>query len=509
MGLQEGAECTFGSPFIERAEKSCGMVKGKKETMQKRAMRWLGLSEEQSSRFFLLLIVTVCVAALTAGKIIKQFSSGGLQLSAQDFALLAGGFAFLLLVGALGIAWVYRISKSRWQALVFLQIFCLGLLVRFLLLSSPFAMDNSDIVAYLQPWCAAFRALPIRQALIADVGNYTMPYRMFLAVVSHMPVTDVYCIKLVSVLFDAGTALMLWLLARQLGGGYPKQIAIFALSLLLPTFWLNGAFWGQCDSLYTFLCLLGIYSGIRGKSALCWLMGGIALSMKLQAVFLLPALLILLLSRRIRLRECIFYPLGLFLMNLPALLLGCPLSQILGIYTGQTGAASGYLHWNATTFWTLFPFNTDETIGLVSLVVCGMVLVLLFYLFVDKMPKLDDAQTVLLIALITLTVIYFMPGMHERYFYLAEALMLLYIAFRPGKAWAAGVLYLADFTRYAFYLWPAPDNLETRWAEPNKLETATSIFSAEVQALLLGLAIVWMVVAFYRETNKAASIETV
>jgi len=62
---------------------------------------------------------------------------------------------------------------------------------------------------------------------------------------------------------------------------------------------MNSGVWGQCDSIYATFCAASLVSLVRGRpwAASAWF--GVAFAFKLQAIFLLPVLVgVLLVSRR-------------------------------------------------------------------------------------------------------------------------------------------------------------------------------------------------------------------
>ncbi|MFQ9599093.1 MAG: hypothetical protein ACLRZ3_05560 [Flavonifractor plautii] len=110
---------------------------------------------------------------------------------------------------------------------------------------------------------------------------------------------------------------------------------------------LNGAFWGQCDALYGALTLHALACALERRNRSSLLLLGIAFSFKLQTVFVLPLWGGLWLLRRVRFRELLWFPAAYAATCVPALLLGKPLGDILGVYLGQAAEYSGYLNLNA------------------------------------------------------------------------------------------------------------------------------------------------------------------
>lgn len=106
---------------------------------------------------------------------------------------------------------------------------------------------TSDYQNFLSHWVEYFRQNGGFLALKDPVGNYNVPYLYMLAALSHLPLNDLYGIKLFSILFDV---LLAWgglRLARTRTADRSVWLITFFSLLLLPTVVLNGACWGrQC-----------------------------------------------------------------------------------------------------------------------------------------------------------------------------------------------------------------------------------------------------------------------
>ena len=97
------------------------------------------------------------------------------------------------------------------------------------------------------------------------IGNYNIPYLYFLAFFSYLPVKDLYLIKSLSIFFDIILAYSVCMTVSLFCNNRWLRICSFFAVLLWPTVILNGAYWGQCDSIYTSLALLGIYCALSDR----------------------------------------------------------------------------------------------------------------------------------------------------------------------------------------------------------------------------------------------------
>lgn len=104
-----------------------------------------------------------------------------------------------------------------------------------------------------------------------------------------------------------------------------KRLTAFFGVLFLPTVVLNGAYWGQCDSIYAAFALLGIYFALSrapgGPGMACI---AVSFAFKLQAVFIMPIFVVLLITGRVNIRHFFIFPAVYILLMLPAVAAGMP-----------------------------------------------------------------------------------------------------------------------------------------------------------------------------------------
>lgn len=334
-------------------------------------------------------------------------------------------FLFALwLVG--GVFFLYRSGLSQKLFWVCSAVLLVGLIARF------FCMDHvtSDYTTFLSKWAQFFRDNGGFAAIDRPVGDYNVPYLYFMAAISYFSTYDLYLIKLLSIFFDLLLAFIGLRLTRLVFPDRENIAAVtFGLLLLLPTVVLNGAYWGQCDSIYGSFVLLALADALdkRPARSVVWL--GIAFSVKLQAIFLIPLWCVLWYSGRVKFKHLWLFPLSYLGTILPALMLGKPLKDILGIYFNQMGLYNDRLTMNAPSLHALFPNDREVNIALWSkvgiLAAFVFVLAVLGLLFLRR-KALTNEHILAAGLLLAIGIPLMLPYMHERYFFLAEILSVIW-----------------------------------------------------------------------------------
>jgi Gpi18-like mannosyltransferase len=214
-------------------------------------------------------------------------------------------------------------------------------------------------------------------------------------------------------------------LLRQFMRPWPALVAAL-LILLLPSVVINSVVWGQCDALYTGFIILAVAFALQRRDLLAAAMFGAAIAFKLQAVFVAPFGLFLLLSRVIRPWSLIFSFAAWCLLMLPAWIAGRPMMDLVRIYLEQADYYQS-LSLNAPNIWTYldyFGLQPNDTATIFGIAVAA--LVVLAIAIIADIRKMTSRFDLLLIALLSsLAVPYILPRMHERYFFMADILSVL------------------------------------------------------------------------------------
>ena len=394
-------------------------------------------------------------------------------------------FLLVLLLAALSLA-LLAWEGCGWQ-LCLLCLLPVGAALFYRVLCLDYC--SYDYYDFLGPWAAYFRNNGGFAALKDRVGDYNVPYLYFLAALSYLDVPDFYLIKLFSVFFDVVLAWGGFRLCRLFcPADSPRPAAAFCLLLLLPTVVLNGACWSQCDSVYAALLLHALSCGLERRSAPSLALAGLAFSVKLQAVFLLPLWAALWFTGRVKTRHLSLFPAAFLAAIFPALLAGKPLPDIFMVYVGQARAYSA-LTLNAPSVYALFGDALPEGAArpaLIGIFAAGLLTAgVLLALFLHRRQASDRA----LLAggtVLALGIPFLLPHMHDRYFFLADVLTLLWACADRRRVPQAALVQLASLGAYYAYL---------------KLERA---FPPALGALLMLAALVWVLHGLFRALASGA-----
>ena len=400
---------------------------------------------------------------------------------------LALALLFALVYGG-ALALIVRLERPGVRKLLFLGAFCaLAMLSRVALLDYV----TADYDSFLIKWVDVFREGGAAM-LAENVGDYNLLYQYVLLLIAKTPLCDLYLIKLFSVAFDFALAVAMACAARQ-AAGERAFAPSFCAVLVLPTVLFDGAGWAQCDSVYAFfviLCLFWLKDGHPARSAAAL---AVAFAFKLQTIFFFPVVLLALIHGEYKPRHALCFA-GAYLATLiPALLAGRTLGSALSVYANQSmGQYYDRLTYNAPNLYLFFPMlqfsNTQEFTWMRFIegvdAEGGSA-----YLRDDWMPPLQNAALYACVVLTLVVVIYWllhareitpemtlcfalffaiflpfvMPKIHDRYFFLADMLSLLYAFKRPDRRYVPLLVIGASLMSYfAFLTRQRP--LDERWA---------------------------------------------
>lgn len=292
--------------------------------------------------------------------------------------------------------------------------------------------ETLDYQNFLSQWVAFYRENLGFHSLSYPLGNYNIPYLYFLCFFSYLPIRDLFLIKLLSIFFDVLLAFGAMKLVSLCDSRGSVQLTCFFSVLLLPTVILNGALWGQCDSIYAALALLGLWLGLTGRPVWSMLLFTLSFGFKLQAVFLMPIMAVLWFRGDYKLWHFALFPVFYVLLVLPAVLLGKPFMDTLTLYASQTGSIGSGLNYNSPSIYAFF-WRSPETADAANLGIVGaftFMLTVLLFCFLRR-RRLNVRAVLAAALLFAVGIPFLLPHMHERYFFGGDVLSVVLACCAP------------------------------------------------------------------------------
>ena len=275
-------------------------------------------------------VTTAAGMTLALFAVLAVFAMPGLEFAAGagQAAALAALFALVYGIAVFAYAWLERPAAGR---LLFAGAF---LAVSMIARVSMLDFVTADYTSFLKAWTQMFREGGFH-TLAENVGDYNLVYQYILLGISRVPLHDLYLIKWVTVLFDYLLALAMMRAAGHFAGEKAK-LPVLLLMTVLPTTLLDGACWGQCDSVYAFFIVLCLYWLETGKPVRSAASLAVAFAFKLQTIFFFPVVLLALIHKKYKLRHAAVFFAAYIVTMLPALLAGRPFMDALSVYANQS-----------------------------------------------------------------------------------------------------------------------------------------------------------------------------
>jgi Gpi18-like mannosyltransferase len=306
-----------------------------------------------------------------------------------------------------------------------------------------------DYKYFLDPWYDFIASHGGFSALKYGFADYTPSYLYWLLIASTLlsGLPKILAIKLFAMSVDFICAFFTYKIVKlKYPVGKMANWAFLAV-ILSPTVIYNSSLWGQCDVIYTTGLIACVYFLSIYKQVPALISFGVALSFKLQAMFLAPLLLTLLVKKRISWFYLPIIPLAYLVAMLPAWIAGRSITELLLVYFEQSNKYKE-LAKNVPNLYQWIPnefYNIVVPIGLMLTVTAILSLVYLVYR--NKLEITQDR----LIYLATMSVFfmpYLFPKMHERYFYPTDILSIIFAFYFPQYRWVAISVQLASFISY-------------------------------------------------------------
>lgn len=305
----------------------------------------------------------------------------------------------------------------------------------------------SDFTIYLKPWSEHLSNNGLA-AFSQPFSNYPPTYLYLLLLLTHINGNLLILIKLLSFVSDFLIALVATQIVKALKPGINKIILyyLFCLIILLPTVIFNSSLMSQSDAIYVFFALSSLLSVIKNRPVLATLFFGLSFIFKLQSIFWLP-ILIGYLWRNNKIYLLLLLPIIFIIPIIPVYITGGQWIYYLGIYFVQMGYYAK-LFIAAPSIYALIPPITIGSPLYLFLTIMGIGIAFLASILVIRWmkstPKLTTNKIMASSILISTTIPFVLPHMHERYYYIAEILIVIYaVVNKQYRPYAAALIIIS------------------------------------------------------------------
>ena len=340
--------------------------------------------------------------------------------------------------------------------------------------------QTADYTSFLSGWTQVFRDGGFH-TLAENVGDYNLIYQYLLLIIAKSPLKDLYLIKYFTGIFDFLLALVMMQAAKRYAGR-AAGLPVLLITLALPTVFIDGACWGQCDPVYVFFIILSLYALETDRPYCSAISLAVAFAFKLQTIFFFPVVLLGLIHKRYKLRHALAFFAAYLVTMIPALIAGRSFVDAISVYANQSmGQYYDRLTYNAPNLYLFFPmieFASSQEYTWMRYVEGVDSKATNPYLDYALMPDLQHAALYACVILTLIVVIYWlvhhkevtedmtldvalffaiflpfvMPKIHDRYFFLADMLSVLYAAKNPNRRYMPVLVISASLMSYMPFL---------------------------------------------------------
>ena len=356
------------------------------------------------------------------------------------------------LIFALGLLWRDGFFEDKRRRAVAVVMVSLAFVMRYCVMS----YETLDYQDWIRTWLDSLRRTGAWRGLGQEIWscNYNVPYLYILAIISKLDIYDLYLVKITSIFFDIVLAFFTMRLVGLFQENPSVRLAAYVGALWLPTVFLNGAVWGQCDVIYASFAVMGVYFALSDHPG--WSVAAIAVSIsfKLQGIFLLPAYFAFFIGKKMKFRHFFLFPVVYVLTILPAVLAGRNFWELITLYYNNTSTIGEGLNYNSSSMYALFDFGALDNgpasrIGiLMAAFFCAAIY---FWLFLRR-EEITDRTLFGVCLLFCIGIPFFLPHMHDRYFFVADVLTFALALAAPRMSLAAALVSFGSLLGYHAYL---------------------------------------------------------
>ncbi len=346
------------------------------------------------------------------------------------------------------------LNKKNKNLKIFIILSIIGILLRVLWLNG----ESGDYKGFLALWVDDIRRLGYFKSLKYSIGNYNVPYMIILTFISLLKCKPLIPIKIISIIFDFICAYYSSKIVYLITKNNTLKLVIYGIVLCLPSVIVNSSMWGQCDSIYTAFILISLYYLLNKKYTLSFIMLGISLSFKLQAIFVLPVYILLFFrEKKIHLYHFLLIPIMDIVLSLPAIIMGKSIKDIFLVYFNQTDyyidAVLNFPNlYNYIQENTLFFITNHKLISTIGVILTAFIFFIMWvYILINKV-KFNNEKIITLFLWSILICVFFLPHMHDRYMFSADILSIVWFIIYQKKVFIPFIINISSTLTYFYFL---------------------------------------------------------
>ncbi|MBO6242272.1 MAG: hypothetical protein J6O61_15825 [Butyrivibrio sp.] len=337
---------------------------------------------------------------------------------------------------------------------------CIGALLLFSVLMrvclAPQTISGDYNVTLLS-WINEYKSLSFWGGLERTIGNYYVPYNIFLDFVARIPGEPWLWIAITSCAAEYIGAYYLYKLLMLVAGindsqTQKKAVVVSVSVLFLPVAIMNGALWKQCDAIYTAFIIAGLYYYFSDRTRRALILIAIGFTFKLQIIFIIPFFIIMyFVKKNYSVLQFVWIPVMYVVAGIPCVMAQRGIRETYSVYLRQN---SGYneMTWLSNSLYRL-GFTSYDVFGIPAILLAISVFAFaLIYVF-EHRENITNEKAFILAGWSILTCYLFLPAMHERYDYAGVIIMTAAtIMFNRKMIPAVIAINLCSMLVYNYYL---------------------------------------------------------
>lgn len=335
---------------------------------------------------------------------------------------------------------MHKINRNTFIGLI-VVLSLLGMVFRW----TGIRFEGVDYQNSLLTWYLQLKEGGSLTALADYKGDYNLPYATVLYFLTLIPVEPIISIKMVSILFEYLLAVLLLKMVMEAvenENRYVYGALAYGLALCNPLAVINSGYLAQSEGIWAYLALLSFWFIQKDKPVKGMWMMGFAIATKLQAVFILPLILILYFyKKKFSILHLLWIPVAIQALCIPAIIGGCRFDIAYRLFEHMLGKYP-FMYYYYPNVWTFFQEAPYYQFGRAAIIFTFAALLIFAILFVKSGKQYTMQDYLEYIVWTTMTCAMLLPCMHERYNYIAEIVLPLCAIRKPKYRLPAVLLIL-------------------------------------------------------------------